>query len=364
MRELIDINARVAQEADKANAAAAAATNTKVLFCICVGVLLAIAFGLLMARAIGLPLRAMQVAAEKLALGDVNVSIELHSRDELGSLAQSFRVMSEVIKERAALAQKIAAGDVTLDVKPTSEQDLLGKSFVEVVESLRRLVAEADMLAGAAIAGKLATRGNAGQFHGGYRKIVEGVNSTLDAVISPLNVAASYVDRISKGDLPPQITDTYQGEFNTIKNNLNTLIVAMDEVTHAAEEIAQGNLTVVVRERSAQDKLMQALIAMTAGLTRTVTDSSHDRRRSFVGQQGDQHCLGAGIQRRQRAGRVGRRSLLFDGRDGVQYQAKRRQRAADRQDRHQIGQGRAGERQVRAGSGVGDEGNRHQDLHH
>ena len=57
------------------------------------------------------------------------------------------------------------------------------------------------------------------------RNIVRGVNAILDAVITPLNVAANYVERISKGDLPPQITDTYHGEFNTIKNNLNTLIV-------------------------------------------------------------------------------------------------------------------------------------------
>ena len=41
---------------------------------------------------------------------------------------------------------------------------------------------------------------------------------------------------------------------------------------HAAEEISRGNLTVALRERSAQDKLMQALISMVDGLTRTVTE--------------------------------------------------------------------------------------------
>ncbi|HLK19927.1 MAG TPA: methyl-accepting chemotaxis protein [Bryobacteraceae bacterium] len=120
--------------------------------------------------------------------------------------------------------------------------------------------------------GKLTERGNQDEFEGAYSNIVRGVNAILDAVITPLNVAANYVDRISKGDLPSQITDTYHGEFHTIKNNLNTLIAAMAEVTHTAEEIAQGNLTVSVRERSAQDKLMQALISMVASLTRTVTD--------------------------------------------------------------------------------------------
>jgi methyl-accepting chemotaxis protein len=120
--------------------------------------------------------------------------------------------------------------------------------------------------------GKLTERGNYDQFQGAYSNVVRGVNAILDAVITPLNVAANYVDRISKGDVPPQITDTYHGEFNTIKNNLNTLIGAMEEVTNVAQEISQGNLTVIVRERSQHDKLMQALIAMVSGLTNTVSE--------------------------------------------------------------------------------------------
>ena len=39
---------------------------------------------------------------------------------------------------------------------------------------------------------------------GDFRKIVEGVNETLDAVIGPLNVAAEYVDRISQGRHPAE----------------------------------------------------------------------------------------------------------------------------------------------------------------
>jgi len=120
--------------------------------------------------------------------------------------------------------------------------------------------------------GKLTERGDHERFDGAYANIVRGVNAILDAVITPLNVAANYVDRISRGDMPPQITDSYHGDFNTIKNNLNTLIGSMHEVTHAAEQIAHGDLTVEIKERSAQDKLMQALISMVSGLARTVTE--------------------------------------------------------------------------------------------
>ncbi len=120
--------------------------------------------------------------------------------------------------------------------------------------------------------GKLSERGRHDQFHGAYAEIVRGVNDILDAVIGPLNFSAKCVELISKGDNPPQITDTYHGDFNLIKNNLNALIAAMNDITTAAEEIANGNLTVTIRERSAQDKLMQALSSMVSGLTQTVSD--------------------------------------------------------------------------------------------
>jgi methyl-accepting chemotaxis protein len=138
-----------------------------------------------------------------------------------------------------------------------------------VLQTLQKMLVR---LADAAKDGKLSERGHPETVEGAYAEIIRGVNSILDAVITPLNVSARYVEQISKGDIPAQITDTYHGDFNLIKNNLNTLIVAMNEITTAAEGISNGNLTVEIRERSPQDKLMQALSAMVAGLTRTVSE--------------------------------------------------------------------------------------------
>ncbi len=138
-----------------------------------------------------------------------------------------------------------------------------------VLQSLHKELAR---LTDASNAGQLTERGKPDQFRGAYSEIVRGVNSILDAVITPLKFTAGYIDRISKGDLPPTITDTYHGDFNLIKDNLNALIAAMSEITDAADEMANGNLTVALRERSPQDKLMQALSAMVAGITRVVSD--------------------------------------------------------------------------------------------
>ena len=152
------------------------------------------------------------------------------------------------------------------------DHEKMKQAINNVAQVLQALQRELLRLTEASNAGQLSERGKHDQFRGAYAEIVRGVNTILDAVITPLNFSAGYVERISKGDNPPPITDTYQGDFNLIKNNLNTLIASMGEITAAADEIANGNLTVDLRERSPQDKLIQALIAMVGGLTKTVTD--------------------------------------------------------------------------------------------
>ncbi len=152
------------------------------------------------------------------------------------------------------------------------DHEKMKQAINNVATVLQGLQKELARLTQASTDGQLSERGKHDQFQGAYGNIVRGVNDILDAVITPLNFSAKYVEKISKGDIPPQITDTYHGDFNNIKNNLNTLIVAMNDITSAAEEIANGNLTVSVRERSPQDKLMQALSSMVSGLTQTVSD--------------------------------------------------------------------------------------------
>ena len=48
------------------------------------------------------------------------------------------------------------------------------------------------------------------------------------------------MDRISKGDIPPKITDTYNGDFNEIKNNLNQCIDAINGLIAEATTLGHG----------------------------------------------------------------------------------------------------------------------------
>jgi methyl-accepting chemotaxis protein len=124
---------------------------------------------------------------------------------------------------------------------------VISKSIAKV---LKTLVAEASRLSQAAVDGKLQTRGNPDLVSDEFKPIVTGVNDTLDAVIRPLMVSAEYVDRISKGDIPAKITDSYNGDFNEIKNNLNQCIDAIDglvvEMNRMSDEHNKGDIDVAI----------------------------------------------------------------------------------------------------------------------
>jgi methyl-accepting chemotaxis protein len=105
---------------------------------------------------------------------------------------------------------------------------------------IMRLIKEVGGLASATSEGKLDARADSEQFGWKYRDIVDGLNNMLDAIISPLNVAVEYIERIGKGDIPEKITDEYQGDFNEIKNNLNMCIDAVNALLEDANMLAQA----------------------------------------------------------------------------------------------------------------------------
>ena len=139
-------------------------------------------------------------------------------------------------------SKKMAAGDFKFDLDSDAQDEVgeMVRAVAAVQHAVQTMTNDAALLSQAAVAGKLATRADASKHQGDFRKIVEGVNATLDAVIGPLNVAANYVDRISKGDIPPKITDSYNGDFNTIKNNLNICIDAVNALVRDANLLAEA----------------------------------------------------------------------------------------------------------------------------
>ena len=142
----------------------------------------------------------------------------------------------------------IAGGDMSAEMTKASETDQIHEHLIKMRENIKNLVHDTAFLSKEATSGKLDARADASRHQGEYRKIITGFNDTLDAIVGPLNVAAEYVDRISKGDIPPRITDSYAGDFNEIKNNLNTCIDAISlliaDVKMLADAGVKGRLNI------------------------------------------------------------------------------------------------------------------------
>jgi methyl-accepting chemotaxis protein len=105
---------------------------------------------------------------------------------------------------------------------------------------INKLIGEVGDLTTAAIEGKLDSRIDADQFEGIYRKVADGFNNMLEAVITPLNMAVENISRIGKGDIPEIITEEYQGDFNKLKDSLNDSINSINALVEDANMLAQA----------------------------------------------------------------------------------------------------------------------------
>ncbi|HAS88202.1 MAG TPA: chemotaxis protein [Desulfovibrio sp.] len=89
-------------------------------------------------RDITRPLRKVVEAAYHIADGDMSKEIKGTDRkDELGSLARAFNQMTESLNEMAGAMERVANLDLTVEAKPRSENDTIGKALATMVETLK-----------------------------------------------------------------------------------------------------------------------------------------------------------------------------------------------------------------------------------
>ena len=141
-----------------------------------------------------------------------------------------------------AYVTKIANGDMAASMAKASDHDQIHEWLMLMKASVSAVVADSVLLVKSTLEGKLATRADASKHEGDYRKIIDGLNQMLDAVVKPLNMSAECMDKISKGAIPARITDAYSGDFNLIKNNLNTCIDSISRMVSDGLTLTQAML--------------------------------------------------------------------------------------------------------------------------
>ena len=319
---LIDFQSDLVVKTGKSADELASATQQMIAILGVLAVLLTAAFAWFITRGITGPVNTVVDAAKKMAIGDFNFKLDNDTKDEVGEVVRAVASVQHSVQAMTADAamlskaavdgklatradaskhqgdfQKIVVGvNDTLDavINPLNvaanyvdriskgdipnkitdsyngDFNILKNNLNTCVDAVNLLVTDAGMLAKAAVDGKLATRADAAKHQGDFQKIVKGVNDTLDAVINPLNVAANYVDRISKGDIPNKITDSYNGDFNILKNNLNTCVDAVNLLVADAGMLAKAAVDGKLATRADASKHQGDFQAIVKGVNDTL----------------------------------------------------------------------------------------------
>ncbi len=137
------------------------------------------------------------------------------------------RCTSRVVTALEALSRGDLTADATIESGDQDTADAarsfgtIGAAISRSVEAVRALTADADRLAQAAVAGQLKTRADAGKHQGDFKKIVEGVNQTLDAVMAPIDESARVLELLAGRDLRARVHGKFQGDHARIKESVN-----------------------------------------------------------------------------------------------------------------------------------------------
>ncbi|HNB52075.1 MAG TPA: methyl-accepting chemotaxis protein, partial [Anaerolineales bacterium] len=109
-----------------------------------VGIVLLSIFVLVMAgiQQMLTPLQELTQTTQALARGEIRHLTETDRNDEIGQLARSFREALTYIERAAATADHLAEGDMTVEITPFSEADVLGTAFARMLQNLRELLAQ------------------------------------------------------------------------------------------------------------------------------------------------------------------------------------------------------------------------------
>jgi methyl-accepting chemotaxis protein len=109
------------------------------------GTVLVIILGLAVAyfasKSITEPLAQLMKTAQEIGeTGDLEQVLDIDRKDEVGALAKSFAHMMNYLREMAAAAEYIARGELSIETRPRSDRDTMGKAFASMSTGLRGLV--------------------------------------------------------------------------------------------------------------------------------------------------------------------------------------------------------------------------------
>lgn len=201
-------------------------------------------------EAITKPLNESKAVLGKMALNDYSTRMSEGYSGVLEQLARSINDVQQRLVAIERICTHVSTGDLSdigllKKIGKRSQNDNMAPALLAMTTTIDSLIQEAERLAAASLDGNLEARGDEAKFEGGYRRIIEGMNKTMEAVAAPLEESARVLQELAKGDLAVTVTGDYRGEYNTIKVSLNQAIRSfselISEIRDAASQVSSGS---------------------------------------------------------------------------------------------------------------------------
>ena len=237
-----------------------------------VGIVIAILITIWLVRSITRPLAQITRASERIAEGDVDVQVDVHSGDEIGRMATAFRGSLEYLRAMVVAAREIAAGNLAVDVKPKSENDALGHAFAEMCEKIADMVSHirrTSQTVSAASQQMAATSEEAGRATGEIAHAVGDVAQGAERQVQMIDAAKRAADDVARA-----VSGSAQNISQTAEVAHQTRQVAQDGVAAAAQaneamNLATGSSQAVgeaIRELADKSDQIGAIVATITGI--------------------------------------------------------------------------------------------------
>ncbi|HEX5057911.1 MAG TPA: methyl-accepting chemotaxis protein, partial [Kofleriaceae bacterium] len=217
--------------------------RTFMVVTIVLGVAMALALGMLIARSISRPLRQAVDAANRVALGHVDVKLEGTTRDETGMLLQAMREMMDANRAMSIAAQDIAAGNLAVKVVPRSDKDALGQALSTMVTNLAATIGEVRSAAAAlssAAEQVAASSQSLSQGTSEQASAVEETSSTLEEMNASITQNAENSRRTELMSVKGAVDAEESGK--TVEETSKAMETIADKVSIIEEIAYQTNL--------------------------------------------------------------------------------------------------------------------------
>ena len=243
------------EQLEKTERRATAGQTTAVFF----GVVLALAMGTLITRAITKPIAKGIAFVKQVAQGDVSATLDIDQKDEIGMLAASMNTMVANLRELVKTAERIAEGDLTVNVKPLSEKDALGNALKHMVERLSNVVAEINTSSSNVAAGAEQMSSTSQAMSQGATEqasALEEISSSMNQIASQTKQNAENASHASK--LAGEAKD-YAARGN---QQVGEMVGAMKEISESSRNIQK--IIKVIDEIAFQTNLLALNAAVEA----------------------------------------------------------------------------------------------------